>query len=800
MWMESYEEFCLRSAAALQEETIFKRATREPIGTYSSVIVSCGKAALSPLLNAEQRQQMCELRRTAAQLEIDRQNQRRGESSARVPNQPAICAAQSRGRAGSGPLPLEKETKNSDKSACEVTPSFPAHTVTKIEAEKSPSPKATTLNGYTVIADWPGLIAGDEVRPGTEEKSDEEDVSTDSLLKPSKEDVKRRPREAVSQEATPAALPQTVSEKETRRPKSGLEFGFSLHRSPVGPPETPFHQNPHDPEPQRPVSPSPPDQFVRQPSPESGFSPRVPRRKPRPFSTGNICIVLPGTPGDGAGPSDRREAPPGAARRPTHGRPVSSQGAGGLDGPGSHRSGHRAESPTRESRSPETPASPVPAGRRADAPSTFRRRCRTMDSQPRTDHTGWDRIDRSRERTPRFMAGVTMRPSSGRSWAAPPYEPFLFEKPSACLRRPPVCPEGELGKAPDDPRRPCHQTSPTFFTHAGDACAGHAEETQRRAQVLEDMQRRLEEAHAFQMSLLLAEQEKEQRRLRLELEETERRLREQERVTLQTRDSCQWKRAPANDGLPAASPSAATAGHRQGFPRPTASNATSPAARPPVRLQGPPCAAHKPQALNAEKQRASCRLGAVARGFLVRRLLKTRKVQHLRQTVTDTQEFIRCFRTEGSQKRSTLSAQDLSLHDRVGAQLRAALYDIHEIFFEIPAGDRLALLQQDRELCAEKKQREEEKAKKEKERAALSAATQRSLDRKKREAESPGQAGKAMPKPKSPTPSRVPKASQVQKCVPSQLNRQGSWYKKTPEARAKCTDNPKNLKKQHSLG
>lgn len=43
----------------------------------------------------------------------------------------------------------------------------------------------------------------------------------------------------------------------------------------------------------------------------------------------------------------------------------------------------------------------------------------------------------------------------------------------------------------------------------------HAEETQRRAQVLEDMQRRLEEAHAFQMSLLLAEQEKEQRCLRL---------------------------------------------------------------------------------------------------------------------------------------------------------------------------------------------------------------------------------------------------------------------------------------------
>lgn len=33
-------------------------------------------------------------------------------------------------------------------------------------------------------------------------------------------------------------------------------------------------------------------------------------------------------------------------------------------------------------------------------------------------------------------------------------------------------------------------------------------------QALEDMQRRLEEEHALQMSLLLAEQEKEQQRLR----------------------------------------------------------------------------------------------------------------------------------------------------------------------------------------------------------------------------------------------------------------------------------------------
>lgn len=41
------------------------------------------------------------------------------------------------------------------------------------------------------------------------------------------------------------------------------------------------------------------------------------------------------------------------------------------------------------------------------------------------------------------------------------------------------------------------------------------DETQWRAQALEDMQRRLEKEHALQMSLLLTEQEKEQQRLHL---------------------------------------------------------------------------------------------------------------------------------------------------------------------------------------------------------------------------------------------------------------------------------------------
>ncbi|CAB1342443.1 unnamed protein product [Coregonus sp. 'balchen'] len=198
-----------------------------------------------------------------------------------------------------------------------------------------------------------------------------------------------------------------------------------------------------------------------------------------------------------------------------------------------------------------------------------------------------------------------------------------------------------------------------------------------------------------------------------------------------------------------------------------------------------------------EQQRALCHLGAISRGFLTRRLLQTEKVKQLRQTIQDTQEFIRSFQTEAPQKRGSISAQDLSLQERVRAQLRAAQYDVHDIFFEMPLEERLALLQLDREVRTEKKLREMEKARSPKDRV-LSAATQRSLDRKKRVGESPGQARKVQQKPKSPPTNRILKPSQGQNAsVPGQLNRQGSWYRKTPEDRVRRSD---SLKKQNSLG
>ncbi|XP_028842292.1 centriolar coiled-coil protein of 110 kDa [Denticeps clupeoides] len=404
-------------------------------------------------------------------------------------------------------------------------------------------------------------------------------------------------------------------------------------------------------------------------------------------------------------------------------------------------------------------------GESPDGLDGFRRRCHTLDSQINVPGAP---VDRSQERVPRFMAGVPQRPAPRRS---PPTLRHLQPAPET---PDPLTSPGE-GRV----HRSLEENSP--------------EEAQWRVQALAELQWRLEEEHTQQLSLLLAEQEREQQRLRQELEDKDRRLREQ--------GVCAEGGAERYPALSPAERSPAHSPYSLGFRSPLSSRVATPTATPTAYLWG----SSKPRnrlslVLTVEQQRAMCHLTAIARGFLTRRLLKTDKVKNLRQTVQDTQEFIRSFQTEVPQKRGSLSTQDLSLQERVRAQLRAALYDIHEIFFELSLEERFALLQQARDLRTERKLREMEKAKSRKERVCLSAATQKSLDRKKqRVGDSPGQTRKVQQKLKTPSSTnRILQPSQGQNApAPGPLLRQGSWYRKTPEERAKRSE---NLKKQLSLG
>ncbi|XP_035252916.1 centriolar coiled-coil protein of 110 kDa-like isoform X2 [Anguilla anguilla] len=862
--MESYEEFCFSSLARLQTQGK-RKSSCEASGQQRalSLIQFHGRALLSPVLSDEQRREMVRYRQRATQLDAERQSLRKERLLTQVQN--ILDGVQVR------QVPEEEEQPQTPPTHGSPKPEFPNGFILPPrcgrgvpEEEEQPqtppthgSPKPEFPNGFTLPprcgrgvdvapCGTNGGVAQEKVTPvfqngmrgeaGEEqdEEGEEGGARMQSLLKRSRECMEREPGWLGSRgscKTTPTATPTNVL-RESLFDKENESGGGQ-------PSPSPDHAHAHahpglDPS----ASPSPllglAGPYAQLPSPEPSMSPRPHRRRPRPVSAGNIFISFPvyaaeqergalagWGPAGTATPSNDRSPP----NHPSLADSLLPPGAG--ERRGSH--------------------SGAGAGGEAGGPAGFRRRSQTLDSQP---HPA---VDRSQERVPRFMGGVPWRPPCRRSPPAPLGQSYDLESPVPALLRPQVAP----ARSPSPAHSPSlvkrslgaePRLTLDLLTTPPEQPANQTGEAQWEVHALEDMRRRLEEEHALQLSLLIAEQEKEQRHLQQELEERERRLRDQGATRASAgdlgpdweaqRDGCPALNmagpalspagpalnlagsapSPAGPALSPAGPALNLTGptlspaerspgpvRNMGFTSALSPGAPPPAAQPPVYLWGPSWGVSKARGrqslvLTPELQGALCRLSALARGFLTRRLLQTEKVKHLRQTVQDTQEFIRSFRSEAPLRRGgSVSAQDLSLQERVRAQLRAALFDVHDIFFEMPLQERLGLLLQDRELRMERKLREMEKAKSPRDRVTLSAATQKSLDRKKqRVVGSPGHAKRVQQKPKSPPTNRVLQPSQGQNApVPGQLLRQGSLYRKTPEERVKHSD---TLRKQHSLG
>ncbi|CAI5792140.1 Centriolar coiled-coil protein 110 [Podarcis lilfordi] len=271
----------------------------------------------------------------------------------------------------------------------------------------------------------------------------------------------------------------------------------------------------------------------------------------------------------------------------------------------------------------------------------------------------------------------------------------------------------------------------------------------------EELRKRLEEQHAQQLSLLIAEQEREQERLQKEIEEQEWRLKGENNAIAETDipqiaigsgKDFEWRRISdtrlLESVLTRVETIHSTSSESAGFANTTMPGST---AESPFYLWEPPASGKSvlttrsinrskmrwSQVYSPEMKRKLNKISALAKGFLTRRLLQTEKLKQLRQTVKDTMEFIRNFQSEAPLKRGSVSAQDANLQERVAAQLRAALYDIHDIFFKMEVSERMSILSHDREVRKEKMLRQLDKAKGPRERATLSTATQKSLDRKK---------------------------------------------------------------------
>ncbi|XP_050979366.1 centriolar coiled-coil protein of 110 kDa [Labeo rohita] len=122
---------------------------------------------------------------------------------------------------------------------------------------------------------------------------------------------------------------------------------------------------------------------------------------------------------------------------------------------------------------------------------------------------------------------------------------------------------------------------------------------------------------------------------------------------------------------------------------------------------------------------ASCRplLAAVVRGFLTRRLLRTERVSRLTRTITDTRMFLLTFQHQTA----VSSKHDLVLQERVMLQLRAARYELHQIFFSVSCSDQMQMIHCDRELNRDRQLKPHDN----KVKGSLSAATRKALERKK---------------------------------------------------------------------
>ncbi|XP_041085616.1 centriolar coiled-coil protein of 110 kDa-like isoform X3 [Polyodon spathula] len=590
--------------------------------------------------------------------------------------------------------------------------------------------------------------------------------------------------------------------------------------------------------------------YARLPSPEPSLSPRVHRRRPRPLSAGNIVIPHPLSACEFSPMADKGQHHTGQNPQKES---LMQQAAFGepafciskvLTG-SSELSATQSSVPVEAS--PWTPHAP-PSGSRRHSRSgialqgdsvigdvSFRRRSHTMDSVSSSS------LNIAEEMGPGFQGNLPRRAPRRRS-PAPLNKSYNVESPSPVLLRhhvgfpgpeehPETTPKGRLDlelwgsrerqlntSHPDTPGEEQGGYNNKTESSSSDVGEGTREEVlvKRQMLALEAMRRRLEEEHALQLSLLIAEQEREQESFRQEMEEQERRLRDkrvelshpgERRVSIETEPD--WRAisgsCPSATTLTQGDIHTGNISHSIGFHPQLSPGTPQPSTQSPFYLWGPHRGGCKPrikwsQVNSPEVHQRLCKLSALAKGFLTRRMLQTEKVKHLRQTVRDTLEFIKTFKTEGSLKRGAASAQDVSLQERVLAQLRAALYDVHDIFFLMPQNERLGLLQQDRELRRERKLREMEKFKSPREKVTLSAATQKSLDRKKqmRVTEMTGPSKRTQQKPKSPPTNRILQPNQGQNApLQGQLCRQGSLYRKGPEERVKRSD---SLRKQHSLG
>ncbi|TRY62826.1 hypothetical protein TCAL_16556 [Tigriopus californicus] len=131
------------------------------------------------------------------------------------------------------------------------------------------------------------------------------------------------------------------------------------------------------------------------------------------------------------------------------------------------------------------------------------------------------------------------------------------------------------------------------------------------------------------------------------------------------------------------------------------------------------------KALDSEMHVKYCKLSALAKGFLVRRLLKTAKVQAIIESMKDTMNMALELHREARAGNRSVTAQDLDLHRRLLQQLNKDYHNLYDVFFNLSTSDKLGIISSDRAMRNSQKRRSKADQRR------VSAVTQAKLERKR---------------------------------------------------------------------
>ncbi|XP_044254483.1 centriolar coiled-coil protein of 110 kDa [Tribolium madens] len=103
---------------------------------------------------------------------------------------------------------------------------------------------------------------------------------------------------------------------------------------------------------------------------------------------------------------------------------------------------------------------------------------------------------------------------------------------------------------------------------------------------------------------------------------------------------------------------------------------------------------------NMDENKAASVIGAAVRGYLVRRLIRTEKVQGLIDTIKDA--LLCAIQLHNA---DVIEPADVELHRRLIQQVSAACYAFHDIFFTLSIKEQMGVITMDRQRKIEKAKR-----------------------------------------------------------------------------------------------